>query len=304
MHNTFITHLQIFGIGLSFGLAGPCFLTCMPILITYLAGKKGPWAGAMRDIFIFLTGRLAAYCLLGSAAGLSAGVLNRFTHPETASFFKPLAGAISILLGILILVSKDKTGEKAQCAVIASDCKAKPKQERSNLKNGLLQPLRPSTGSRRTLSLPKGRGLAMTNLFALGFALGIAPCAPLAALLFEIALMSKSALDGASYALSFGMGTFISGLIVAGAVAGIIKWIPSKILKSKTSSLIFRIACAILLMLLGVSLIFTHEPESHACKGVDEWLSVQGSAPSKERNPGKREATTVRWWSFTKISHI
>jgi triosephosphate isomerase (TIM) len=32
---------------------------------------------------------------------------------------------------------------------------------------------------------------------------------------------------------------------------------------------------------------------------VDEWLSVQGSAPSKERNPVKREATTVRWWSFT-----
>jgi hypothetical protein len=46
---------------------------------------------------------------------------------------------------------------------------------------------------------------------------------------------------------------------------------------------------------------FTHEPKSHACKGVDEWLSVQGSAPSKERNPGKREATTVRWWSFTRI---
>ncbi|OGW74848.1 MAG: hypothetical protein A2Z72_06695 [Omnitrophica bacterium RBG_13_46_9] len=49
---------------------------------------------------------------------------------------------------------------------------------------------------------------------------------------------------------------------------------------------------------------FTHEPESHACKGADEWLSVQGSAPPIERNPVKREATAVRRWSFTKMTDI
>jgi len=42
---------------------------------------------------------------------------------------------------------------------------------------------------------------------------------------------------------------------------------------------------------------FTREPESHACKGVDEWLSVQGSAPW--RNPERKDATAVRPWSFT-----
>ena len=236
MHNTLITHLQIFGIGLSFGLAGPCFLTCAPILIIFLAGKKGPWAGTLKNIFIFLTGRLAAYVILGYAAGLSAGLLNKFTHPQVASIFKPVAGAISILLGILILVSDDKTGEMDKCAVIARA--EGPKQSPMER---LLRPL---------------RGLAMTNLFGLGFALGIAPCAPLAALLFEIALMSKSGFEGASYALSFGMGTFISGLVTIGAIAGIIKWFPSKILRSKTSVVVFRIACAILLILLGISLIF------------------------------------------------
>ena len=218
MHNTLITHLQIFGIGLSFGLAGPCFLTCAPVLITYLAGKKGPWAEALSDIFIFLTGRLAAYCLLGYAAGLSAGLLNRFTHPQAASFFKPLAGAISILLGIAVLLTREDS---------ARECRP-----------------------------PKGKLYESGGLLGLGFALGIAPCAPLAALLFEIALMSKSAFEGASYALSFGMGTFISGLIVVGAIAGIIKWFPSKMLKSKASSRIFKIACAILLILLGISMIF------------------------------------------------
>src|SRR4030042_131483 len=49
---------------------------------------------------------------------------------------------------------------------------------------------------------------------------------------------------------------------------------------------------------------FTHEPESHACKGADEWLSVQGSAPPIERNPVKREATAVRRWSFTYVSLV
>jgi sulfite exporter TauE/SafE len=219
MPNALITHLQIFGIGLSFGLAGPCFLSCAPILITYLAGKKGPWVGALRDVFIFLTGRLAAYCVLGYAAGLSAGLLNRFTNPQAASFFKPLAGAISILLGITLLLAGEGRGR--ECG---------PSEGKLHESGGLL---------------------------GLGFALGIAPCAPLAALLFEIALMSKSAFDGFSYALSFGMGTFISGLITIGVIAGVVKWIPSKFLRSKTGSVIFRAACSVLLILLGFSLIFT-----------------------------------------------
>lgn len=44
---------------------------------------------------------------------------------------------------------------------------------------------------------------------------------------------------------------------------------------------------------------FTRKPESHACKGVDEWLSVQGSAP--RRNPVSEEAAAVRPWSFTGV---
>ncbi|MBM3252920.1 MAG: GTP-binding protein [Candidatus Omnitrophica bacterium] len=54
---------------------------------------------------------------------------------------------------------------------------------------------------------------------------------------------------------------------------------------------------------------FTHSPESHACKGVDEWYLAQGFA---FRNPVKKEATavprsardgersrTIKPWSFT-----
>ena len=94
----------------------------------------------------------------------------------------------------------------------------------------------------------------------LGFIIGMFPCAPLLALLFEIALMSKTALAGMFYALFFGLGTLISGLIVIGSLAGIFSWLPAKIFKSKRSNFVFRIICALLLMLLGLGLIFGPYP--------------------------------------------
>jgi len=42
---------------------------------------------------------------------------------------------------------------------------------------------------------------------------------------------------------------------------------------------------------------FTRAPESHGCKLVDEWLSVQGSAP--RRDPEKKGATAVKPWGST-----
>ncbi|MCK4519726.1 MAG: hypothetical protein KAT96_00945, partial [Candidatus Omnitrophica bacterium] len=42
----------------------------------------------------------------------------------------------------------------------------------------------------------------------------------------------------------------------------------------------------------------THSPESHVCKGVDEWLSGSGFRSTK-RNLENTEATAVRPRSFT-----
>ena len=66
---TLVTYLQIFGIGFSFGLAGPCFLTCTPVLITYIVGSKMGPTEVFKDIFTFLSGRLLAYILLGHWPG-------------------------------------------------------------------------------------------------------------------------------------------------------------------------------------------------------------------------------------------
>ncbi|MCX5667836.1 MAG: sulfite exporter TauE/SafE family protein, partial [Candidatus Omnitrophica bacterium] len=106
MISTFVTYLQIFGIGFSFGLAGPCFLTCTPVLITYIAGSKRLWTEVYIDILTFLSGRLLAYILLGALAGLSGAVLKKFTGSSLSLYFQPLAGAVTILFAVILFMDK------------------------------------------------------------------------------------------------------------------------------------------------------------------------------------------------------
>ena len=218
---TLITHLQIFVIGFTFGIAGPCLLVCTPPIITYIAGTKKKFKDFLGDIIIFLTGRLSAYLALGYLAGLSAGLIRAFAAPQIAGLLRSLGGVTTVALGILVLFYKEP--DTCECKGIS----------------GRIPPQVWNFG----------------GVFTLGFFMGIMPCAPLLALLFEIVLMSKSGLEGASYALSFGLGTFLSGLIVITALASFLTVLPAKLLKSKVSKIIFKIACAIFLMILGFGLI-------------------------------------------------
>lgn len=212
-----VTYLQLFGIGFSFGIIGPCFLTCAPVLITYIVGSKRDWPDILRDILTFLTGRLSAYVLLGALAGFSGVILRNFTSSVVSSFFQPLAGAVTILFAIIILINRNK--EECFCA-----------DKRNKFFN-------------------------YGGIFVFGFLIGVSPCAPLLALLFDIGLMSKSVLDGALYAFSFGLGTFASGLLTVGIMAGLLARIPAVIIKSSTANIVFRVLCSVLLLLLGLSLL-------------------------------------------------
>lgn len=222
MLNTLITHFQIFGIGFSFGIIGPCFLSCTPFIVTYIAAGKKSYSRALSDIFIFLSGRLSAYIVIGVLAGISAGLLRSFVSSGAVFWLKPLAGIICILLAVFILINAKLA--KNNCAI------------------------------------PKKKIYNSAGVFSLGFAIGIAPCGPLLALASEITLMSKTAFEGALYALSFGIGTFLSGFLVAGALAGIFTWLPKKALKTEKSDFIFRVFCAALLILLGLGFIIKALP--------------------------------------------
>jgi len=219
MLNSVITHLQIFGIGFSFGMAGPCFLFCAPVVVTYLTGRRQGFLKKLFGIIVFCLGRLGAYVLLGALAGLSGSLVRRFAEPGAgANLADLLAGVISMGLGASILFRKER-----------ADCACGSAAERACDSGGLL---------------------------ALGFIMGISPCGPLTVLLAEIALISKSALEGISYALSFGLGTLLAGLITIGAVVGIAGGITDKFIKSRMAIKAFNVLCASLLILLGAYLIF------------------------------------------------
>lgn len=205
MSDVLITNMQLFAIGLTFALGGPCLLVCAPVLLAYITGTKRRWGDALRDIAIFMSGRLIAYIILGAVAGVSGGLLRQFTGSSFPALFKIAAGVISIMLGIMIFFKKREMPQS--CAI-------------------------------------------------LGFSIAITPCAPLLALLFEITLISKNALDGALYTLSFGMGTFIAGFIVIGSISGLLTSLPAKFIKSEYGNLILKRISAGLLILLGLTFIW------------------------------------------------
>jgi sulfite exporter TauE/SafE len=209
-----IALFQVFAIGLGLGFTGPCLFYCLPIILTFTSGAQQEYKKSLVDISVFFCGRLLAYILLGCLAGMSGALLRRFIDSGLAAYLNPLAGLISIGLGILILFNK-KTKE-GKCAGKSS-------------KVGVFG-----------------------GLFLFGFIIGISPCAPLLVLLLEIALISKSALQGALYGLSFGLGTFISGVIVAAGFSGLSIWVPGKFLRSEGARFVLKIVCALALVLFGL----------------------------------------------------
>jgi sulfite exporter TauE/SafE len=186
-------------------------------MITYVTARQRGWGETLADITVFLSGRLFAYIVLGAIAGLSGFYLRRFIETDLTRYFNLAGGAVSVLLGIFVFMHK----ETRSCACNEDGSKA----------------------------------YGLGGLLALGFLVGISPCGPLTALLFEVALISRSAIEGASYAFSFGLGTFLAGLIVIASLTGIFKGFARKIFRSKAANSIFRISCSAILILFGLGLI-------------------------------------------------
>jgi sulfite exporter TauE/SafE len=168
--------------------------------------------------------RRSSLLILWAAREIGETFLKIYLHFFSAgssglsSYFQPLAGAVTIFFAMLILFNRNNNG----CSCPASYSKT----------------------------------LNFGGVFTFGFLIGLSPCAPLLALLFDITLMSKNAFEGACYALSFGLGTFLSGLITVGIIAGVLTRIPAALIKSRSANIVFRVICASLLIVLGLWLIF------------------------------------------------
>jgi len=217
MADSIITSLQLFAIGFGLGIAGPCILSCMPVLAAYAAGAGKGVKAALRDVLYLLTGRLLAYVVLGYLAGLSGSYIRRLSSEAAADILKYASGIIVIALGMFLFFDISKN---------AGFC--------------LFQ---------------KKYNVSSKSLFLAGFVMGISPCMPLIALLLEIAIMSKNALQGSFYALFFGLGTLASGMIIVGPVAGMLSYF-SETLKEERYRRIFRFLCGFLLVSFGLFILF------------------------------------------------
>lgn len=214
-----ISALQVFSFGFILGVAGPCLFYCLPIILALNAGIRQDYKKILSGIVIFLSGRLLAYVALGFLAGVSAVLLRQFTDPHFSFYLKPAAGIISIAFGVYIFFYRQQEEKTCQ------------NQAHKILSSG--------------------------GFFIFGFIIGISPCPPLMGLLLEITLISKTFLQGAIYGLMFGLGTFLSGFILAAGLSGLLNWLPKKISLPPVVNTIFKIIYASILILFGIIFILS-----------------------------------------------
>lgn len=219
MVDTLVTALQLVGLGFTFGLAGPCLASCLPLTLSLAAADADRPGRLLRNQCLFLAGRWAAYAGLGAVAGLSAGLLQRYgVLAERPGGIRLLLGLCTILFGLFVAWS------------------------------GVRRPGAGLTACRRHLAWRSG------NCLLLGLGVGLAPCGPLLALLLEVALISSGPLSGLLYAGLFGAGTTGAGLVVAAASAAGARWL-HRLLARPAVSRAVQAAAALALIVLGTLLV-------------------------------------------------
>ena len=201
------------GIGMGWG---PCLALCGPVLLPYIASKKGGWREGLRVSVMFSFGRLLGLAILGGLATVAFASINRFFPPHRSGYLYLAMAILVVLVGVLIILGK-----------------------------GFGVPLY------RTLREHVVDG-SSGSMLGLGFLIGISPCMPLVAILTYIACTATNALQGVAYALCFGIGTIVP-IMVLGPLVG---FLPQKLLKSPIHLRIFKIVCGAILVLFGLQLFY------------------------------------------------
>lgn len=195
-------------------------LSCVPVLVLYVAGTTEGWRGGFKAALVFSLARLLAYTLLGAlAGGIGIRLVAYFREEAFASWVQLGAGAFILLLGILIILGRNP--HLHLCHYLSQH----------TLKNSTL------------------------SMALLGFLIGIAPyCAPFLGILAYIAFALRDIPLGALCGLSFGLGAaLVTPLIVVGPLTGMIP----KLFKSPLLLEVFRRASGVILLLFGIRLVLT-----------------------------------------------
>lgn len=95
------TFFAIWLLGVSLGLTA-CTATCLPFMGTWILGRGGSQIEALRDTGLFVSGRIAAYAMLGGIAG-GAGVW--LSNVLRSGMGNAVIGLVSVAAGVWLFQS-------------------------------------------------------------------------------------------------------------------------------------------------------------------------------------------------------
>jgi sulfite exporter TauE/SafE len=208
--------ISLFLYGLLFG-SGPCVASCGPLLISYVAGANKNILEAIRIYVLFSLSRISAYLLISLAIFFLGRVVLERALRDYSGIVYFLGGGFIIFIGIIMALGRSIRLAHSQF-----------------LEKKFLQK-------------------DFKSIVVFGLVIGFLPCAPLLAVFSYSGLIAKSGLQSLLYTLSFGLGTIISPLLLLTALAGFL----SRFIFDKKAiyARIFNLACALIIIILGVQLI-------------------------------------------------
>jgi cytochrome c-type biogenesis protein len=209
--------------GFSYGLVF-CTSSCLPYVASYIAGiGAGFWKGVMVT-FVYNSGRVLAYALIGGAIGLfkllmNSEILSSFQRYSSLAF-----AIVTIAIGASILFKN---------------------MSRPQTCNGCNPQNKAGFGLRTTTAKFD------IHAFSLGLSRGLIVCPPLLLLLVTYSAAVTTPFDSFALALLFGVGTALSPILLLGGVTG---WLLTKAPLFKKW---ISILGGVLLIVLGLSALIS-----------------------------------------------
>jgi len=209
--------LTLFVWGILFG-SGPCLASCGPILVSYAAATRKDAVKSFLMYALFSVSRISVYILLSILIYFLGKVTIDRVLGGLSKYLFIAGGILIILMGLLIIFGK--RWKYPFCSFLHKNILEQDKK----------------------------------SIAALGLIIGFLPCGPLLAVLSYIGLVSKTWMNSLVYSISFGLGTFLSPLLLVTITTGFI----ARLFKDR--NLIYQrligVICGSIIIFLGAQLIY------------------------------------------------
>jgi sulfite exporter TauE/SafE len=209
-------YLASITLGLLYGFT-VCTSACLPYVASYIAGIKAGFRRGVAVTAVYNLGRIAAYAVIGSIAGLLRTLIDDAFLETYQTIFSVIFGFVVIFIGISIFFKKPP----------CNTCQPKTVEAKGGLE-----------GFRQNFDV---------RAFFMGLSRGFVLCPPLVA--FLLYAITNYQTNYTVLAVLFGLGTALSPMMI---LAGVVGWLLEKapLFRKWTS-----ILGGVVLVLLGVSVL-------------------------------------------------